>query len=89
MKEKKREKKKEGKTRHANIYHKPLTLTNLTSYLISPNPYHSLEHVMPQKENSSSSILLATRYILRTPHRSWDNHTIPFFLFHVLSSLLK
>lgn len=40
-------KQKEGKTRHANIYHKNCTLTDLTSYLISPKPYHSLEHVMP------------------------------------------
>lgn len=43
-------KKKRAKPRHANIYHKNCTLTNLTSYLISPKPYHSLEHVMPLKE---------------------------------------
>lgn len=74
-----------GKTRHANIYHKPHTLTNLTSYLISPKPsYHSLEHVMPQeKKKKSSSILLATTFVLKNPHCSWDNHTnlFPFSCF--------
>lgn len=85
----KQKKKKKGKTRHANIYHKNHTLTNLTSYLISPEPYHSLERVMPLKKNSS--ILLAARYILTKPHCSWDNHTIPFssfiFTFKVVTKI--
>lgn len=80
-------KEKKGKSRHANIYHKNGALTSLTSYLITPKPYHSLEHVRPP--NKKSSILLAARYILTKMHCSWDNHTIPFFLFHVLSSLFK
>lgn len=39
--------KQKGEPLQANIYHKPRTLTNLASYVISPKPYQSLEYVMP------------------------------------------